>query len=262
MEALELWREQIKWLLLPPLSPLLLLLLGLLLYRRAIGKLFAWAGLLSLYLLSTPIVAHILGSELETEAPRSGQQLLEQGAEAILVLTAGQDRFNPELGGLARPGPLSMQRLSHALQLHRETGLPIIVSGGVPRRYKEALADVAARWLRVQGQVEPLALERRSLTTWENLQFSAELLREHGIGKVALVTHAFHMPRAMQAASTHQVQALAAPFSFYAKTPPAHAVEPAWKSWLPMPDDAHRNYLLVHEYLGHLWYRLKQQNQP
>lgn len=258
MEWLEAWRLTLKALLLPPTSLFALLLLGLLLHSRVWGRLLAWSSAAALYLLSVPVTSDWLATQLETVPPIQAEWLPGLGAEAILVLSAGQNHFNPELDGQARVNALSMQRLSYAVHLHRVTGLPLIVSGGTTEKGEEPLAEVGARWLREQAQVEPLALERHSRTTWENLANSSPLLRQLGIRRVALVTHAFHMRRALLAAQAHSVDAIPAAFGFISHEPPPEIAHPTWRDWLPSSGTAVQNHLLLHEWLGYHWYRSKR----
>lgn len=45
---------------------------------------------------------------------------------------------------------------------------------------------------------EALLLEAQSRSTWDNARFTAALLRARGLGRVLLVTDAFHLYRARQ----------------------------------------------------------------
>ena len=64
-------------------------------------------------------------------------------AQAILVFLAGRTWRAPELGGDDGLSALSLQRLHHAVYLHRRTGLPLAVSGGATRAGRdEGLAAV------------------------------------------------------------------------------------------------------------------------
>jgi uncharacterized SAM-binding protein YcdF (DUF218 family) len=129
MEFLDYLRPALKAAILPPGGILLLLLFGLLIGRRLLGRLLVWTAFIGLYLLSTSAATHWLAQWLETYPAVNATALQNQQAQAILVLTAGYVTANPELGGQARPDALSLERLSYAVKLHRETGLPIVISG-------------------------------------------------------------------------------------------------------------------------------------
>ena len=254
IELLDFLRQNLKLAILPPGGIILLLLLGHLFGRRFLGRLFSWSGLLALYLFSIPVTSDWLGHQQTPYPAVSGEQLLARDVQAILVLTAGQEEHNPELGGAARPNALGVQRLSHALRLHRETGLPIILSGGAMREEDQPLALIYANWLEQLAGVEVLATEERSHNTRENLEFSAELLREQQIERVALVTHAFHMPRAMLSATADDLDFIPTPFGLADK--PQAADDPPWLRWTPQSSTLAHNYLLLHELLGTFWYRV------
>ncbi|MNT55386.1 hypothetical protein D3C72_1926190 [compost metagenome] len=56
--------------------------------------------------------------------------------------------------------------------------------------------------------------EGRSRTTWENAQFSAEVLLPQGVKRVVLVTHAWHMPRAVWSFRKAGFEVVPAPVGF------------------------------------------------
>lgn len=257
LDFLEQLRPAFKAVVLPPGGLLLLLLLGLLLGRRALGRTLAWLALLGLYLMSTSAATHWLAQHLETYPAKSAAQLLQTQAQAILVLAAGHNGDNPELDGQPTPSKLGLQRLDYALRLHQLTKLPIVISGGKPNFKDDPLADIYARWLNERAGVEALALETRSATTWENLEYSADLLKELGLQRVILVTHAFHMPRAMFAAREHGVDAVAAPFGYLGSKPARPTDYENNSTWTPSAYQFGPNYLLLHELLGALWYQLR-----
>jgi len=151
MEFLDYLRPALKAAFLPPGGILLLLLLAALLGRRLIGRLLIWVALLGLYLLSTAAMTHWLAQYLETYPALSAAHIKAQKAEALLVLTAGYTSANPELDHKTRPDALSLERLSYAVKLHRESGLPILISGGKLKAGDEPVAQILARWLRAAG---------------------------------------------------------------------------------------------------------------
>ena len=56
--------------------------------------------------------------------------------------------------------------------------------------------------------------EGRSRTTWENAQFSAEVLLPEGIKRVVVVTQAWHMPRAVWSFQKAGFEVVSAPVGF------------------------------------------------
>ncbi len=257
MEFLEHLRPALKAAILPPGGILLLLLFGLLIGRRMLGRLLVWMALISLYLLSTSAATHWLAQWLETYPAIDATTLQNQQVQGILVLTAGYVTANPELDDLARPDASSLERLSYAVKLHRETGLPIILSGGKLRAGDEAVAEISARWLHQRTGIEEMSLETRSTTTWENLQYSTPLVHELGLQRIALVTHALHMPRSMLAAQAHGLDPVPAPFGYLGAKPSKPSDYTDASMWQPNSHNMLRNSRLLHELLGIFWYQLR-----
>ena len=108
------------------------------------------------------------------------------------------------------------QRLMAAYVLHRQTGLPLLVSGGeVFVEYgREA---VIMRDILVSFGVAPaqIILEDRSLNTTENARFTAPILRDRGWRRPLLVTSAFHMPRSVEEFQRAGVSVAPYPVGFY-----------------------------------------------
>ena len=249
-------RAVLKLFVLPPGSLILLLLVGWLLARRPVGRLLILLATIGLYGLSTPVVVDWLAERLETMPAPSGEDLRNSRADAILVLLAGVRRSNPEFDGADTLNSLSLERIDHALALHRQTGLPIVVSGGSVIGDTKTLAELGADWLQGRAGVTALAVESASRDTWENAEFSADILEKQGLERVLLVTHAFHMPRAMLSARAAGIDAIPAPFAFLHK-PPALRQPRDFGDWLPHPNTLGRSYLILHEMAGLVWYGLK-----
>ncbi|MCB1803414.1 MAG: YdcF family protein, partial [Gammaproteobacteria bacterium] len=204
---------------------------------------------------STAVVAEWLAAQLETVPALTPTQLQTSRADAIWVLMAGVERHNPELNGADRLAAMSLERIDFALALHRKTGLPIVVSGGSVRGDTEPLAELASAWLQDRAGVRPLAVDNTSRDTWENAHNSAAILTDQGVHRVLLVTHAFHMPRAVLSARAAGIDVVPAPFAFmHAPTelrPPLRAPD-----WLPTYANLEKSYLVLHEMAGLVWYGL------
>lgn len=246
-------REVLKLAFLPPGILILMLLFGWLLARRFFGRFVILLAIIIFYGLSTPIGLNWLASQLETVPPLTPTQLQTSRADAIWVLMAGINRHNPELRGGDRLSWHSLERIDYALALHRKTGLPIIPSGGSVRGDSRPVAELAAEWLQDRAAVKPLAVENASRNTWENAQQSATLFRQQGIDRVLLVTHAFHMPRAVLSARAAGIDVVPAPFA-YLHTPVTLQLQGRYTDWLPQAGYLGRSYLVLHEMVGLVWY--------
>jgi uncharacterized SAM-binding protein YcdF (DUF218 family) len=241
-------RRVLEALLLPPASALLLLLVGTLLVRRRrrLGRTLQFAGVLWLWLASTPACAGLLIEGLQTFPPLPPTGTLP-AAQAIVVLSAEADIVGAEYGG-AVAGPVTMQRLRYAVALQRRTNLPLLTSGGSPARGAPSLARVMADAAEREFGVPVRWREERSADTRENAQFSAELLRASGVQTVLLVTSAWHMPRSVAAFERAGLQVVAAPTAF--RTPVGDPVT----AWLPHWHGLRDTGLALHEWLGRAFY--------
>lgn len=242
-------------LLLPPGNIILLLLLGLLVrerFTRLANALFVFA-LTLLLLLSMPLVADGLCRQLEGDYPAlSRAQVDALHADAIVVLAGGWRRA-PEYGG-ETVNVFSLQRLTYGVWLHRHSGLPLALSGGrVYGRARAAEAELMAQALRQDFALQPRWLETDSRNTAENARNTVALLKQSGVQKIVLVSHAFHMARAVPEFEAQGVEVIPAPMGFLAG--PEYRFR--WHLLLPSVGALQRSYLGLHELLGRAWYRIR-----
>ena len=243
----------IKSIIFPPGGLLLLLLLGLLLLksRPVMAKRLLWSGLVLAYLFSTPLLSGLLLQQTQTFPALTEKEIKQASAQAIVVLSASRYKNAPEYGA-DTVGNNTLTRLRYGVYLHRQTGLPMVVSGGhVIDREGLSLAQVMANSLRDDFQIENVWLEDKSRTTAENASLSKQLLAEKNIETVFLVTHASHMPRAVSIFEQQGLQVVAAPTRFYVKQ----------DNWflllLPNAGAMTDSYVGLHELVGRLWYKLR-----
>jgi uncharacterized SAM-binding protein YcdF (DUF218 family) len=143
-----------------------------------------------------------------------------------------------------------LERLRRAARLQRETGLPLLVSGGKLPDFTLSHAAAMAQALEVDLRVPVRWREELSRTTAENAVYSARLLKADGIGRVLLVTTAWHMPRALQAFRAAGLDPIAAPTGF------AGPANWYWENMLPSAARLQASTWACHEILGRLWYQL------
>jgi len=245
----------IKPLLLPPGGLILLALLGLMLSRRFLGKFLILLSISGLYLFSTGFVAQQLALGLQEYPAQSPDQLRASGAEAIVVLGGGSYRDAPEYGEDTVSGQL-LERLRYAAWLSRRLDLPVIPSGGSDLAMGRAEAESAREVLQQELGVRVIAVETQSRTTRENAEFTKRLLDSLNLGRVILVSHAIHMPRAVESFRTAGIDVVPAPTLLVKQR------EPQFMDWIPSPDAMSLSYRALHEYLGMLWYRLLGAGSP
>lgn len=234
-------------LVLPPGGLIVLGLFGLALARshpRA-GTRIALFALLSLYLLSTPIVGHGLLQTLESPYEDPAQY---GGASAIVVLGGGSYPGAPEYGG-DTVSKDTLERLRYAAHLHHRTGRPVLVTGGNPAGLDTTEGAQMKTALREFGVV-PTWLETGSDNTWENARLTHRLLTQSNIDSVYLVTHALHMRRARLAFQYAGLRVVPAPLGYSRQ-------RLRILSFLPSASALRDSSDFFHEIVGIAWYRLK-----
>jgi uncharacterized SAM-binding protein YcdF (DUF218 family) len=265
MLGIESWKPLLTALVLPPLPVFLLLLIGVRLVLRWRG--FGWTlVLLSVALLwlgSTVGAAEAVQSMTRAPAVVMTESRLAElrkqvsaspankPAIAIVVLGGGREPLAPEYG-VASLRDESLARLRYGLHLGRATGAPVMFSGGVGHADTDAVAeaDVAAD-IAAREFGRPLRwVESRSRDTRENARFTATLLREAGVQQVILVTHGWHMKRALRAFS-QESKAQGAPLTL---VPAPMALAPRSERpvlrWLPTGEGTILMRRVLREQLG------------
>jgi len=210
MLGIESWKPILAALLLPPVPFLLLTLVGarLLLPRRGLGWLLIVTSVVLLWLSAcTGAARGIAQLMLQPPAALGIDRVHELRAEvaakkpvAIVILGAGAEPFAPEYG-VSSLQDASLERLRYGLWLGRETGAPIAYSGGIGWAQQDAApeARIAAK-IAAEDFNRPIRwVEEDSRDTRENASRTLALLRPAGVDHIVLVTHGYHMPRAVRA---------------------------------------------------------------
>jgi uncharacterized SAM-binding protein YcdF (DUF218 family) len=217
---------------------------------------FAFAVLVGdfaiLYLLSLPAAAVALMTMLQPYPALDPASIAKSKAQAIVVLGAGRYSNAPEYGG-DTVSQFELVRLRYAVRLYRLSHLPLILVGGTGELDKGRTPESL---LMKQAVTEDFGApvtwtEQRSHTTAENAANVALWLRNHHMQHVYLVTHAWHMPRAMWAFQHNGIQAIPAPTGFFIE-----AQNNRDYRWLPSIHALDQVRLALHEIVGILWYRL------
>lgn len=207
--GIESWKPVLSSLLLPPVPLLALTLLGtrLIFWRRGLGWLLVLLSVLGLWFGATSVAGEWMQrSLLAPPPPLVGERLAQikrEGAKApiaIVVLGGGRESSAPEYGVASLP-PLALERLRFGVWLGRETGAPVMFSGGMGHAAQPGAseAEVAAGIAQREFQRPLRWTESRSRDTRENALFTTSALRGQGIARLIVVTHGWHMPRALRA---------------------------------------------------------------
>lgn len=202
-----------------------------------------------LYVLLTPFGSAVLLRRLERSPPLTASALAAQAdIDAIVVLGADYCTWAPEFGG-ETVGPLTLERMRYGAVLQRLTGYPLLVTGGrfqaAARPLAEHMRDLAenelggtVRW------VEPTALN-----TFENAMESTVLLRQAGVRRAYLVTHAWHMRRALACFRDSGLEVVAAPTRLTPKP------SPVLRDLVPVAACLRASAWAIHEIIALNWYR-------
>ncbi|MEP6897203.1 MAG: YdcF family protein [Rhodanobacter sp.] len=120
---------------------------------------------------------------------------------AIVVLGVGTTRASP--GAPLEPPVFAYGRLTRASMLYRDCKASgkqclVLVSGGDPQHHGAAEAAIYGDVLRRLGVApDDLQIESRSMTTWQNAQFSRAMLLAYSPQRLLLLTSGFHMRRSL-----------------------------------------------------------------
>jgi uncharacterized SAM-binding protein YcdF (DUF218 family) len=239
--------EILKSLFLPSGFIALLFVLGL--FARMVRPMqrFSWpllaAGAVLTIVLSSGRTAVLLIAPLEYEWPAVIDARSRPEAKHIVVLT-GWAGENPELALSDRMNSTSAYRVLLALEYwHQRPELDVIVSGS------PATARIMALTLEAGGvPADKVRLEDASQSTADSAESVKPMV---GADPFLLVTSGGHLRRSMAAMRQQGLSPIAAPTD--------HRLPREWgqAEWMPRPESLAVSDLAIHEYLGVLWYRLR-----
>jgi uncharacterized SAM-binding protein YcdF (DUF218 family) len=224
-------------------------LLGLRRQWRTASWRVAFCGFLGMVALTwqpaAAIVAKPLVGRYTVQARPAGD------AEAIVVLGGGVDQATRELP-YDLVGRDTYRRVLHAAWLfHNWKPLPVLASGGPASVNSEAVSVLMRRILEEKGvPSSKIWTEEKSGSTYENALYSARLLHERGIHRIALVVEADSMLRAELCFRKQGLSVTPAPCLFWNIQFETDDLLPGWQG-------IYRQEALAHEAIGLLWYWLR-----
>ncbi len=245
--------QTVERLTLLPGGPILLLIIGVVLWRiKGIWWLAVLATLL-LFLVTLPSTTRLLWSWMDIPAPFDPEKSNKQ-AQAIVIIGATRYSRAPEYGGRDNLAGLGLERIRYGAWLQKRTRLPILVSGrGYRAPGERSEARIMRDILENEFGAQVSWLEEKSHNTYENARYSAAVLERANIHRIILVTHAYHMPRALEAFEHMGLEVTPAPTVYFC----TFGSEYAFLDWLPENRALLRNRLLIHEIVGRWWYRFR-----
>ena len=202
------WKPWVAALLLPPVPLLGLLLLAWWWQRRrpALATLLLLGSVLALWFSQCQVTGALLEGPLTSTPSLSMQRIAElrragaDGRAAVVVLGGGARPLASEYGE-SHLDNNSMERLHYGLWLSRQLAVPALFSGGTGWAQQDtpAEASIAARIASRDYGRNLRWVEADSKDTRGNARLSLPLLQKDGITQVVLVTHGWHMRRALRA---------------------------------------------------------------
>ena len=238
-------KKIVSALILPPTSLILLALIGLWLSRKHpnTGRTVTTISLSTLLILSLPVTGNALLQRLETVPPINAAQLKE--VEAIVILGGGNNSQAPEFGYEDTVNRWTLQRLRYGAYLQQQTDKPILVTGGAPYGGRPE-ADAMAETLQRDFHAHSIWTEDQSKDTAENALYSAAILKQYGIERIALISQSWHLPRAIKLFEQRGLTVYPAPTGYTNEDN-----EPIIR-WLPKASAMDKSSIAIKEYLGRL----------
>lgn len=217
-------------------------------WLRRLGELLTLVSCVLLVALSMPFFGGMLLVALEQHLPSDAAPGNKPGA--IVILSGDITRYGGDDPGFG-PGRLTLERERAGAAVFRRVPLPILITGGVLQPDEPPIAAVMEQSMRDDFQTPVRWMELRSHDTWQNAEYSVQILRANGISTIYLVTHAWHMRRALIAFHHFGINVIPAPvqldrfpvFSWFYLMPSVYG----WQV----------TYYAVHEWLGYVDYALR-----
>lgn len=224
--------------------------------HRKTAAAFTAIAIAQLLAFSTAYVSDAMLGGLEGQARmlqadhERAEKLLAASTNGAIVVLGGAinpayppRRADPDLNDAA-------DRIWHAARLyHQGVAKRIIVTGGKGPGL-ESRQDIASEAVTMRQMLIDLGipagaivLEESSRTTRENAEFTKKLVAGES---VALVTSAFHMPRAYRNFRNAGITVEAFPTDFRA----IPETDPTWSRWLPRGEYLQRSEIALKEYLA------------
>ena len=234
-------------LVMPPASPLLLMSLGWLLWRRS--KRIAWllvaTGFVSLWVFSSSAAVFWMSQQLlPTYAPATPPQM--QQAQAIVILGGGIELQSPQYS-TPELAEAASARLRYGAYLSKQTQLPMAYSGGIGWAGDSGQiseAEVAQAALKRDWGMSLKWIEKNSRDPQENEQMTHALLAPDGIQTILLITNDWHMQRSIKNFERTGFKVIPAPMG-YLQAPSSGVYE-----YLPSAQGLKNCALVFKEWLG------------
>lgn len=213
--------------------------LSILAYKNKTVRLLSMSLAITLYLLSIEPVKDMLYKPLEESYP------IPSKVEGDVIIVLGGGSYNT---GILKED--SLKRLLTGFVLHKQTGKPIILSGGSGINQLPDAEIMKATLLSLGVDLKSILLDSGSTTTQENAKYSKSIMEKKKYKVAILVTSAYHMKRAVKAFQKEKVEILPYPTDF--KRDLRYNVY----SFVPKASALNESYKALREYIANLAYDL------
>lgn len=131
----------------------------------------------------------------------------DQAASADAIVVLGAAAYD------TRPSPVFTERIRHGIDLYERGFAPVLVfTGGYGNGARFSESQVARTFaLRAGVPENAILIETLSRTTHQNLAQARELLSDHGLQRVIVVSDPLHMARALRLSRRLGIDALGSP---------------------------------------------------
>jgi len=209
----------LEFFLLPPGFMFAMLFIAYIIYRYKpqLGFFVGLSSILLLFVLSMPLTARYLLSSLQNDAVFDSNTMeIDNKTTALVILGAGRYEAAPEYGYRDEITPLTLERLRYGAHIARVSNLPIVLSGG--RRNSNATSEaVIMNQIMVNiFKLYPRYLEINGINTAQQAIEVKTILSAKDISTIILVTHAWHMKRAVAEFKKQGFDVIPAPMGFAA----------------------------------------------
>ncbi len=219
--------------------------------RERAGRILAASGMLVLIVFSFRTVPYLLLKPLESAyKPCAVDSSAALPAVKWIVVLGGGHNANQLLPSSNRISAISLTRLVEGIRLEKRIpGAKLVLSGG-DSFGGETDADLMAELARVLG-VEPgsIVVERGSLDTEDQADSIRSIVKRDPF---ALVTSAWHMPRAMMVFRNAGTDPIPAPTDYLIKNAPVTV-----RNFYPTIEGLEESGTALREYLAMGWARLR-----
>ncbi len=244
--------------LLPP-GIILVLLLSAWMFsgrRPLLSYVLSVSGILLLVFLSMPLIARYLLINLQDYPVfETVAQNDDTSSGVIVILGAGRYPVAPEYGFRDEISSLTLERLRYGAFLAGKLKMPVLLSGG--RRDSNATSE-AVLMNQVMVNVfnnNPQYLDIKGINTHQQAIEVRKILSSKSDIKIYLVTHAWHMKRAVKEFSLQGLDVYAAPMGFAATSTSDNL-------YLPSATAMASSSRALHEYYALLYLNLMDQFAP